>query len=332
MRRMSKLILALSFFVATPPARAQGDDGSETTEAEPTAVKKKKQEVLDLNQVDLEQVEEDWDSAPKQQAIEPKNRLKLNDIIQPSSDYSYASFGKADPFQAPELSTFQPTATKAGSNGATVDETVGVGNEIKMSSPLQAYPLAQLKVKGVWKLESGEVRSLVQTPKNEGVVVKAGDPISSGKVVSIDHEVMVVRLYKVRKDGVREYVDQRLPIGEKAAPIDKGVIKLEPGKDAQFIQPNAQNPEALAPASDLGGMTPPVPGGLGAVPDGPIAPGANGANQNADKRVRDAEVRALQAELRARDAEAAAPPAAQQPGQAAPAAPATPVSQRPGVY
>lgn len=273
MRRMLDILLAFPLLASSAQAQTEAIPvqeaiPAEAVEAEPMGSKKPKQQVIDLNQIDLEQVEEDWDSTPKQQTIVPKNRLKLNDIIQPTADYSYASFGKADPFQSPDFSSFQPAlGADAGGSGAPGMPASASGSEIAIGSPLQAYPLADLKVKGVWKLENGEIRSLVQTPKNEGVVVKVGDPISSGKVIGIDREAIVVRLYTVRKDGVREYRDQRMPFGLPKAEL-QGVIKLEPGKDAQFVTPDAVG---LQPAASLNGIA--APGGVQA-PAGTVgAPG-----------------------------------------------------------
>jgi Tfp pilus assembly protein PilP len=197
-------------------------------------------ERLDLNQVDLEQVEEDWESTPAKPMVDVGRSIKIREIVEPSGEYSYASFGRPDPFMQPEIS---------------LDPAMGQGfnpmsSELAITSPLQRYPLSDLNIKGVWQLSSGQTRAVVLTPKNEGVVVQEGDPISSGKVLSIKRDQLVARLYRLRSDGVREYEDVTMKIGiSKAA--EKAVIKLEAGKDPMVIDPNSSTPGALVPLSQV---------------------------------------------------------------------------------
>jgi hypothetical protein len=151
------------------------------------------------------------------------------------------------------------------------------GSEIKIISPLQRYPLADLKVKGVWQLASGEVRAVILTPKGEGVVVKDGDPISSGKVLSIKRDQLTIRLYRLRADGVREYEDVGIKIGGGVGP-NEAVIKLEPGKDPIFGNPDANKPMPVVPLSQVLDA-PAAPGLPTAPPAGLVRPvGAPGAS------------------------------------------------------
>ncbi len=204
---------------------------------------KKPAERLDLNQVDLEQVEEDWESTPAKPMIDVGRSVKIREIMEPSGEYSYASFGRPDPFMQPEIS--MDPAMGDGTQGFNP-----MGKEIAITSPLQRYPLSDLNIKGVWQLSSGQTRAVVLTPKNEGVVVKEGDPISSGKVLSIKRDQLVARLYRLRADGVREYEDVTMKIGI-AKEAEKGVIKLEPGKDPIFMNPDSNKPRALVPLSQV---------------------------------------------------------------------------------
>lgn len=229
--------------------------------------KKKQAERLDLNQIDLEQVEEEWDSTPTKSNVDMGNSVKIREIVEPSGEYSYASFGRPDPFTAP-AALMDP-----GANAGATPPFTPEGSEIKIVSPLQRYPLSDLNVKGVWQLSSGETRAVILTPKGEGVVVKEGDPISSGKVLSIKREQLTVRLYRLRSDGVREYEDVAMKIGG-APDASQGVIKLDPGKDPVFVNPEASNKPAplsralenpVAPASPVA-----IPAGVGA---GMVAPG-----------------------------------------------------------
>jgi Tfp pilus assembly protein PilP len=230
--------------------------------------KKKQAERLDLNQIDLEQVEEEWDSTPTKAAVDMGNSVKIREIVEPSGEYSYASFGRSDPFTAP--ATLMNPGTNAGANPVFTPE----GSEIKIVSPLQRYPLSDLNVKGVWQLSSGETRAVIITPKGEGVVVKEGDPISFGKVLSIKRQHLIVRLYRLRSDGVREYEDVGMKIAGAPA-ANQGVIKIDPGKDPVFVNPEANSKPAplsealknpVAPASPVAfPAAPPGEKGLGPV-------------------------------------------------------------------
>lgn len=228
----------------------------------------KKMDRLDLNQIDLEQVEEDWGSNPKQSDIEIQRSVRLKEIMEPTSEYNYASFGKPDPFLQPDFGADLPAdATDAES----VQSTDPQGRDILITSPLQAYPLNDLSVKGVWQLSTGEIRAMVATPKGEGIVVKEGDPISSGKVLSLTRERMQVRLYRLRSDGVREFQDQALAIGS-ASKNQRGRIRLEPGKEPVFApvgsEPGADGARGLpaTPAGPDDAAAVPAQGGEGGMP------------------------------------------------------------------
>lgn len=222
-------------------------------------------QVLDLNQVDMEQVDDNWENQSQVPKLNPGSGLKIKDIVEPTSDYTYASFGKPDPFAVP---SFAKPVTSTLTE--TAEEAAIGSKEITVISPLQAYPLNVLLVKGVWQTAEGEFRAVIQTPKKEGVVVKIGDPISSGKILGIEKDNILVRLYKLRKDGVREYEDSRMTFGNGTL-VTKETIKLVPGKEAQF--PGMDEPaddtasKASAPASPqaagagaAGTLPPPPPG------------------------------------------------------------------------
>ena len=93
---------------------------------------------LDLNQVDLEQVDDNWDNSSPQAKVDPDRDMKVKDIMEPSSEYTYASFGKPDPFTMPKSEEFDRTRTP----GESFDEMDGPhSKEITITSPLQAFPL-----------------------------------------------------------------------------------------------------------------------------------------------------------------------------------------------
>ncbi|RYZ73903.1 MAG: hypothetical protein EOP09_01220, partial [Proteobacteria bacterium] len=211
--------------------------------------------------------------------------LKVKDIIEPTSEYTYASFGKPDPF------TMSPGLRKVEAKlveNAPIEEQTPGSKEITVTSPLQAYPLSALAVKGVWQTAEGEFRAVIATPKKEGVIIKIGDPISSGKVLGIERDTILVRLYKLRKDGVREYEDSRMEFG-LGVKVAKTTIKLEPGKDAQFpdmespAASSAKAPAPVAPAATApaapAATAPAAPAGVpGALPAGPLNPGPRNPN------------------------------------------------------
>jgi len=283
----------LTLAAAVPPAF--GDEEAER-------VKENQPKVVDLNEIDLEQVEDNWDSVSPVAPVNPNSGIKIKDIVEPTNEYTYASFGKPDPFAYPFLQR-RPGAADAGADGSLPPGMGGIpgvsSNEIAISSPLQSYPIEVLTVKGVYQLSDGEMRAMVLTPKNQGIVVKSGDPMSSGKVLRIERDALIVRLYRIRKDGVREYDDKRIQFGI-ANPADKGSIKLAPGKVAQF--PGMETPAdqaaqvgaafangaaqpgvgAVPGAAGVGGKAPIVgiPGGVGAagyVPPEKAAAAANAA-------------------------------------------------------
>ncbi|RYZ58367.1 MAG: hypothetical protein EOP07_07270 [Proteobacteria bacterium] len=232
-----------------------------------------KSKVVDLNQIDLEQVDDNWDNPTAVSPVNLNNGPKIKDIVEPTSEYSYASFGKPDPFQEPNFDTGKDLAPETTDADAPAGMGRGMGSgfkEIAISSPLQAYPIDALTIKGVWQLASGEMRAVVLTPKNEGIVIKNGDPMSSGKVLQIEKESVIVRLYRLRKDGVREYEDKRVIFASETRLAKAGSIKLEPGKEAQF-------PGMESPASEVKDdkAFPPPPSG--AAPGGAAA-AAKGGN------------------------------------------------------
>ncbi len=183
-----------------------------------------KVDVLDLSNIDLESETVNLDEVKK--PASQTQELKVEEIVEPDSEYRYASFGKEDPFAKPSL--------KSSSNNTTaVGGPLGVGSEIPMISPLQAFPLDQLAVKGVWVLPNGEARAVIMTPKKEGVIVKNEDPISAGKVLDIRRDRILVRQYKLRTDGSRTFTDIEIPIGERR-PQQLGTIKLTPGRSPTF--------------------------------------------------------------------------------------------------
>lgn len=253
MRRLLSLgleLLALFSLASGSPAHAQeaGDTSNGGSSTENAA-------------------DENWENRRKRDEAEPEHALGIREIVEPKAEYNYASFGRPDPFVPPDLRAAKPE-----------DKSVA-GKTIQMTSALQAYAIAELRVKGVWQTSQGETRAVVQTPKGEGVVVKKGDPISSGKVLRVERDKVMVRLYRLRADGVREYEDVVMPAGIASRPR-RGEIRLEPGKAPVFINPDDPSKStiivpplrpampAATPTATLQGIAPPMPLGMSPPPRG----------------------------------------------------------------
>lgn len=151
---------------------------------------------------------------------------RVEDIVEPSADYHYAGFGKADPFQP-------PFAIKA-----IVPDAV----EIPIVSPLQRFALKDLKLVGVWARSSAERKALVMTPTMEGIIVKVGDLVGSGggKVMSISESAVLVREFLIANDGTRQFSDVRLIFADKTVPGARqdvgGSIVISPGAAQADVQ------------------------------------------------------------------------------------------------
>ena len=163
-----------------------------------------------------------WQSVPSYKTSTEKS-LKVEEIVEPSVEYHYSTFGQKSPFDKPNLSS-SDTSEKA------------VVAEIPVVSLLQRYPLTELQVKGIWVLKNGEKKSLVMTPNKRGVIVKEGDPISAGKVLKIYKRYLLVRQYSIRADGVREFEDSKIYLGRDGAK-KKSFITLTPGAEPKFDTP-----------------------------------------------------------------------------------------------
>lgn len=184
-------------------------------------------DVIDLTEISLE---DDGEPEVEEVEVSEGDSLKVEEILEPSGDYNYASFGREDPFQ-------EPSGGGTFSMNSSMQKKDVTGLSIPIVSPLQAFPLDQLKLKGVWKQSTGESRAVIMTPNKEGVIVKIGDPVSAGKVMNIERGVVKVRQYSINGAGIREFKDIELKSG-KPKPITTREIQLNPGQMAQFAGEN----------------------------------------------------------------------------------------------
>ena len=176
------------------------------------AAKKKKDELKDK---DLQI----WDSTKASgfDGDDITQMVRVEEIIEPPSEYRYAAFGKTDPFTPPHQSFAESAAA--------------TNFEIPVVSPLQ-QSIDSLEVRGIWELSSGERRALIVTPDKQGIVAKVGDPIGlSGKILKIFDNKLSTRQYTIREDGSREFEDRFLWLGLPEESEQKKKIILTPGKD-----------------------------------------------------------------------------------------------------
>ncbi len=168
---------------------------------------------------------------------------RVEDIVEPSADYHYAGFGKADPFQPPYAIR------------AIVPDAI----EIPIVSPLQRFALKDLKLVGVWARSSGDRKALVMTPTMEGIIVKVGDLVGSGggKVMSISESAVLVREFLIANDGTRQFSDVRLIFTDKtvsgARQDVSGSIVISPGAAQADVQLQGGGP---LPPSKVNGSAP----------------------------------------------------------------------------
>ena len=169
-----------------------------------------------------------WDSyteKPEELAADDvTKRIRVEDIVEPPSEYHFAAFGKDDPFVPPLIA----------------QEVNSI--EVPIISPLQRHPLSAMGLTGVWGGAAGERKALVTVSDFSrgilGVVVKVGDPIGSsgGKVVAINKDGMSVREFHLSPDGSRIYEDRFLMLGDKPPiPMVSGNVVFRPGDSTGVV-------------------------------------------------------------------------------------------------
>lgn len=233
-------------------------------------------------------------------ALDVTNGIRVKDIVQPSAEYHFASFGRPDPFLPQiRLNRQEKQILKEGDPEF---------EEIQVTSILQNYPVADLLVVGIWNPQNAARKALVNAPSGEGVVVQIGDPIGmkAGKVIGITDTYLSVREFEIAFDGTRQFQDLKLWINGKK-PKEVAVIRLGPGNKTTSISssttdglqnmqpaspmvPMQNQPPSLGPSaggdpgmgSDYGSSTysrkilgePSPVNGVGAIPKGLVLPPA----------------------------------------------------------
>lgn len=165
--------------------------------------------------------------------------VRVEDIVEPPSEYRYAAFGKPDPFVPPLI-------TQA-SQLEIVDTPGAI--EIPIVSPLQKHDLSTLRVVGIYSVPNGYRKALVITPDAAkiAVTVKIGDPIGNrgGKVLAIGPKTVTIREFMLGQDGTRQYDDLEMFLG---VPDDRATgarIRFEPGSNKTTIIENSDVVKAV---------------------------------------------------------------------------------------
>ncbi len=220
--------------------------------------------------------QENWDSYSDAGtggvAQEITKGVRVEDIVEPPSDYRYAAFGKADPFVPPMVTSEKP---------------IGPGNlEIPIVSPLQRFDVMEMDLVGVWQLSTGERKAMILTPGNQesggqGIIVKNGDPIGKrgGKILGIGDDFLTVREFMLAADGTRQYEDQQMYMGKRSPDDLPGKIIFKPGQPQTEVKIEGDGP-TQAPTAE--GVASKGISASGSTRDGAGKPGSfkNGSAQS----------------------------------------------------
>lgn len=134
-----------------------------------------------------------------QQLEDITDQLKMETILEDSFEYTYAAFGRPDPFIPNTHPSHQPSVSVA------------------ITSILQRYPLDRIRVVGIWQLQNGGRKSLMMTEKSEGVVVALGDSVGirGGKISKIEADHVVIREFTLDSEGIQHFVDRAIWLGSR---------------------------------------------------------------------------------------------------------------------
>ncbi len=154
--------------------------------------------------------------------------IKIEDIVEPPSEYHYAAFGKPDPFK--------PVTRRIKQNNALV-EAATESVEVPILSTLQLVDLRTVMVLGIWQGAEGMRKAMVtaNSPavRNQSFVVKSGDPIGNrgGVIQSIEFDHIKVNEFEILRDGTRQVNKRELPfyLSVKIPPENLGSWIFNPG-------------------------------------------------------------------------------------------------------
>ncbi len=239
-----------------PTKPASGSKGTPGKVTSPVATSKNKKAPARIAQADdasaqvppMSSGDDPWDSASQRfdqndPAASVTQGVRVEDIIEATAEYRYSGARKKNPFIPEVIMGRAPQQKELNPNDV----------EIPIINPLQSFNVSQLAVIGVWEGDDGVWKALIQTPTNQGIETKLGDPAgnSGGRIMSITPESVVVREFSVRADGTREYRDIPLYMGS-----DKPVSETSNVGGRLILRPGSSTPEIEPPA---GGSIKPLP-------------------------------------------------------------------------
>jgi Tfp pilus assembly protein PilP len=325
--------IALASSFLSMPAYAQ--DAAEETPSESEVVKKVEpgDDATDGSLDSTVATEETWDSYAEATIINSAAQdvtmgVRVEDIVEPPTDYQFAAFGKGDPF-VPPLYLKEDIVS-------AVDPI-----EIPIISPLQRHPIASLVVAGIWENAGSERKALILIPDAAGpvgIVSRKDDPIgiNGGRILSIQKESVTVREFRLAPDGTRQYDDKQLVLDRTGMPDEPqvgGSILIRPGASQGEVVGGDGKPLALTTGNPGGNVS----GGALGLPAqrGPAQGAAAESARLQSPAATDAAIPVVspggnQDVNPAESAAVASPAPAAQPA-AAPAAPATPAVSQGGI-
>lgn len=166
---------------------------------------------------------ESYNDNLKSVAQEVTKGLRVEDVVEPPTEYHYAAFGKPDPFVPP---IFAQKKT---------DDDLISGLEVPIVSPLQRHAVGALKLVGVWQLPNGERKAMIMAPNLNGgaelgIIARNGDPVGNraGKILAIGDTFLTIREFKLAEDGTREYEDIQMPMGDQDKNFSPGRLVFKP--------------------------------------------------------------------------------------------------------
>ncbi len=125
--------------------------------------------------------------------LQDLSELDISDIIEPSSDYQFTFDKEESPF--------------------TIDLDPPVDLTKEEAAPATVYAptdvdVSKILIKGIWLLDNGQRKALIQEGPNKTTIVGVGYKIGEGRIVSIKKDAIVVGFHSMKASGVREYKEK----------------------------------------------------------------------------------------------------------------------------
>lgn len=162
------------------------------------------------------------------------DQLKMETILEDSFEYTYAAFGRPDPFIPNIHPSHQPSVSVA------------------ITSILQRYPLDRIRVVGIWQLQNGGRKSLMMTEKSEGVVVALGDSVGihGGKISKIESDHVVIREFTLDSKGIQHFADRAIWLGSREEKKPDKSLTIQSDSYPEEVEAKVTEPASAVVPSD----------------------------------------------------------------------------------